>query len=485
MADVMAPDLTSGSAQDSLKNLLQLFANRTASLNPSLDALGGVSPDAISAFKSAIANQNVATGLSPEAMSALRTQGTSGIEDQYNSAASALTTNLLRRGSIGQGGIPASGGDIARGFQPLYSAMEAAKTKAATDAILADEAAKQTSLARNETNALTAANDVFSNTGSIFNSGNSALSQAGATADALAGLEGPSLAKLLGTSLVTGALTGTGIGSSLISGTGLNKTGNFGILGDLLGKIPGFGGSSDTPAPSMSNQPLGPYLPPDTTTPVSSGMVTDAAGNPIQLASLGTAGLSAALAGGAPAIAGLGGTAAAGLGALPSVADAVAAGMPAAGGAISATLPEVSQVAADLGTTAPAAHSAVLGLLGNPVTGVVAGAVLGAIAWVKSQAHWEANTWTKGFQAPFDQKMDSIKAQLGALKQSGELTPDAIAQTQTAAKAAMDGYLQQLDKFYREKGTKSDQAKVAAQAYQTFLKYYGPGGQTYLDQLAA
>lgn len=246
-----APDLTSGSASDSLKSLLQLLGNRSTALDPGLASLTSMSGSAAGAFQNAINNQNTSMGLSPEAMSALRTQGTSGINDQYQSAAQALNSNLLRRGAAGQGVLPGSGGDISRAYQPLYSAMEAAKTKANTDTIMADEAAKRQSLYQNQQLALGAANNVFGNQTSLFNAGNAALGQAGSVANALADLEGPNLLKLLGTSLATGAFTGTGPGASLVSGGGTNGTGNFGVLGDLLGQVTGSGGGGSTD--SLSN----------------------------------------------------------------------------------------------------------------------------------------------------------------------------------------------------------------------------------------
>jgi len=221
-------------AQNDLQNIYGTLAGRANVLGPTLGSLTSAAPGAADVYRNAFANMNTAQGLSPEALSALRTQGTSGINDQYQSAAQALNTQLLRRGAVGQGALPSSGGDISRAYQPLYTAMEQAKSKAQTDTILADEAAKRASLTENRTNALSAANSLFGNTGSIFNASNAPLGAAAGVANSIADLEGPSIGKLFGTSLLSSALSGQG---GLFSGGGTNGTGNGGLLGDALGRM--------------------------------------------------------------------------------------------------------------------------------------------------------------------------------------------------------------------------------------------------------
>lgn len=213
----MATSITSGSAEDAIRQLLQTSYDRSNSLFGKSD------------------------GLSPEALSAFRTEATSGIDSQYQSAAQALNSQLLRRGAVGQGALPSSGGDISRAYQPLYSAMEAAKTKSNRDTILTNETAKRESLYQN--------NQLAQN----------ALSSAGGFANNLADIEPGSTKQLLLAALLSTALgkgspltsgTGTndsgshGIIGDLLTGGGTNDTGNFGIVGDLLGKIPGAGGGS-------------------------------------------------------------------------------------------------------------------------------------------------------------------------------------------------------------------------------------------------
>ncbi len=237
-SDPLNPNLGAGTAEESMKSILGYLGQRSTMLDPALGQLTQGAGNAAGAYQNAIANQNTSQGLSPQALSALRTQGTSGITDQYQSAANALNTQLLRRGAAGQSGLPTSGGDYSRAFQPLYSSMEAAKTKAQTDTILADEAAKQKSLYQNQGLALNAANSLYGNANSLYNSGNSALGQAGQVSQALAQLEAPDFWKLLGTQGLTSLLTGTGA-----VGKGV----------DELKKLLGIGGDSVSPTTGLDS----------------------------------------------------------------------------------------------------------------------------------------------------------------------------------------------------------------------------------------
>lgn len=368
------------------------------------DIFGGSSEDAIRALGNTAYNRSnelfgQSTGLSPQALSALRTQSTSGISDQYESAAKALSTGLLRRGAVGQGALPSSGGDISRAFQPLYSSMEAAKTKAERDTILADDTARRDSLDRN--NALSVA----------------ALNSAGGFANTLADIEPASMRNLLLTSLLSGAVSGGGALGGLMRGGGTNGSGNFGVIGDLLG---GLGGGSE------------------------GGF--NVGWNPREVIGEGASGAAGAVGGG-----GIGGA------------------LSSAGGAIGSAL----------GTVGHAATA----LLTNPITAVAGAALVGVTAWLKSQAHWEANTWVngEGGQVQFDQNMRQL--QDGVQRSGGQMPPEQYAQVRQTAQQAIQKYLQKLDTFYREKGTNSDQGRVAAQAYQTFIRSYGADGSGYLSQL--
>lgn len=381
-----APDLSSGSASDALKNLLGYIGTRTSGLDAAGNSvLAGNGPAA--AYTSAIANQNTATGLTPRAMAALRTQSTSGINDQYNSAARALSTNLLQRGAVGMGGVPSSGGDIARGFQPLYSAMEAAKTKANTDTIMADELAKQKSLYQNQQLALQAAGQQISGATGLFNSGSQALSGATGTADALAGIQPASLSRLLGTSLLSNALSQPNGG---LVGTGVK---------DILHAV-GLGGSSDGPPAPLGSvygppAPDGPpapegsvYGPPD-----PNAGLTDALSNPPS-----DTGMAGPDAGAVQAGEGTGGAAATG-----AVSSAVAPGAAAWG--------IVSSAAAAAG-----------------FAGAAAGVISGIHAWKNSSPHNFANRFVQSVQVPTGNALAQVVAGVNSRYAAGTLTSDDISQ---------------------------------------------------------
>lgn len=61
--------------------------------------------------------------------------------------------------------------------------------------------------------------------------------------------------------------------------------------------------------------------------------------------------------------------------------------------------------------------------LTNPWTIGIGAAIAGAIAWTKSQAHHEANTWVQGFQNPFHAKLADIVDQFNAAYAGGHLGP--------------------------------------------------------------
>lgn len=244
---LMPPNLTGGTASDTFKSLLGYMSNRTAAADSQATGLFNGSNPQAAPYMTAIHNAD--QGLSPQAMASLRTQATSGITDQFNSAAQAMNTQLLRRGAVGQAQLPGSGGDISRAYQPLYSAMEAQKTKANTDMILANEEQKQKNLALG----IQGANSLYGNATSLFNAGTGALGQAGGVSNALANIEPASFRNLLLTSLLSGALGGGGGAGSksaggllggLLSGGGTNGTGKFGVVGDAIGKLLGNDGNT-------------------------------------------------------------------------------------------------------------------------------------------------------------------------------------------------------------------------------------------------
>lgn len=119
---------------------------------------GEGAPGAMHYLTDALARRNEATGLSPQALSALRTNATSNLNAGFQSAAQAARSDLIRRGAYGGGKMPGSEGDIIRSMTPLYGALETARGQANRDVILADEQARIQSLLGNRQAAENASN---------------------------------------------------------------------------------------------------------------------------------------------------------------------------------------------------------------------------------------------------------------------------------------------------------------------------------------
>jgi hypothetical protein len=196
-----------------------------------------------------------------------------------------------------------------------------------------------------------------------------------------------------------------------------------------------------------------------------------------------TVGGAAAL--GAPGVAGIPAMqGAAALGLAPELSGAMSAiGAPtftgtagAAGTAAAGSVPLTGYAGGGLVTS----HGALIGTLTNPITIGVGAALIGAMAWMKSQAHHEANTWVQGFQNPFDQRMDQINRQFHTAAQSGQLTRDqALAIRQQVAAIAAD-YERKLGEFER-KG--NDERRVAGQARRTATQHYGQNFTGFLGKM--
>jgi hypothetical protein len=119
------------------------------------------------------------------------------------------------------------------------------------------------------------------------------------------------------------------------------------------------------------------------------------------------------------------------------------------------------------GTVAPGSTGLMAGLGGlltNPWTAVVAGGIIGTTAWIKSQAHHEANTFVQEFQNPFGEMLGTIVDGFNAAAAAGELTKQ-------GGQAALDSVRELWDTFSTQakefaKGG-SDEALVAKQAFET------------------
>lgn len=189
------------------------------------------------------------------------------------------------------------------------------------------------------------------------------------------------------------------------------------------------------------------------------------------------------LAGGAGAAAVPGGLAAAGGG--PALAGTGALAEPAIAAPALAAGATAAPLTGYAGGGLVTSHGAMIGMMTNPVTIGVAGAIIGITALIKSQAHHEADDWVQNFQNKFDSGMDQLNRNFQAAAQSGQLSKDQAVQIRNEAQAAMQGYEQKRQEF--AKGG-SDKKKVAGQALATFNQNYGPGGQDFLgkmDQLIA
>ena len=119
-----------------------------------------------------------------------------------------------------------------------------------------------------------------------------------------------------------------------------------------------------------------------------------------------------------------------------------------------------------IGTLNPATGALVggggaMGTLGalatNPFTIAGAGVGLGAAAWLKSQAHWEANEGVEQFENPFHYQ---FLAPLVRAAESGQITPE------DAAKAIDENWAQYQQAITQWSAGSSDKQKVARQSIQ-------------------
>jgi hypothetical protein len=171
--------------------------------------------------------------------------------------------------------------------------------------------------------------------------------------------------------------------------------------------------------------------------------------------------------------AGIVGTHAAGITGAGALSATGGAAAPLGGGGFAASASAPGGVGGGIGP-------AITGFLTNPITIGVGAALIGAMAWMKSQAHHEANTWVQGFQNPFDQRMDQINRQFHTAAQSGQLTrQQALAVRQQVAAIAAD-YDRKLREF---EGKGSDERRVAGQARQTANEQYGANFTGFLGKM--
>lgn len=137
------------------------------------------------------------------------------------------------------------------------------------------------------------------------------------------------------------------------------------------------------------------------------------------------------------------------------------------GGTLGLGVPGYQVPGAAAGGLSQALSSAGHFLASNPITVGVAGALAAGTAWLKSQAHWEANDVVKNFQEPYDKKfLTPFAAQWDSAIKSGQLT-------QNQAKVMRAQYIRNFEDYKNrvlEWGQKGDKAKVANQSVNGLMK---------------
>ncbi len=151
------------------------------------ERLAGQYSPTIRGIESAMQTMNQATGLSPEAMQALRLNAIEAPERAYQGQVEQLKSTLAQRGAYGGGALPGDAGALVRGYAPLMQGRDAARSNLLANAILADEQRKFDTLGLNRQTAASAMNTGAGLAGALASAYNpTGLIQSGA--DALSGL---------------------------------------------------------------------------------------------------------------------------------------------------------------------------------------------------------------------------------------------------------------------------------------------------------
>ncbi len=103
----------------------------------------------------------------------------------------------------------------------------------------------------------------------------------------------------------------------------------------------------------------------------------------------------------------------------------------------------------------------------NPITLGVAAAVIGAISWVKSQAHWEANDLVQNIQAPFDKQWAAIYDTITTKQADGTLTQIDLITAQQGLHGLWKQVSDSVEQWRTAKGNSADRNKVATQFHET------------------
>lgn len=228
-------------------------------------------------IESAIGTMNQATGLSPEAMQALRMNAIEGPERAYQGQVEQLKTALAQRGAAGGGALPGDAGAMIRGYAPLMQGRDATRSNLLANTILADEQRKFETLGLNRQTALGAMNtgaglatgfaNAF-NPSTLFGANEGALSGLGATIGQRtgAGFQGLNTASnLLGTGMENQPTSFKNLLLASLLGTGgniLSDPSNWSKIGDFFKGLLGGGDNNNSGAnPNVTGTP--PYVNPN------------------------------------------------------------------------------------------------------------------------------------------------------------------------------------------------------------------------------
>lgn len=220
-------------------------------------------------LNSAMNTMNQSTGLSPEAMAALRLNATEKPENDYQQQVQQLKTELAQRGAFGQN-MPGASDEIIRGYSPLLSARDSTRSQLLANTILADEQRKLDTLKLNRDTASSFFNTAAGLTTGLknayspapwLNANDSALTNilAGITAQNNAGFQGmtqaTNLMRIL-QDMQPGSFRNTLLASILGTtadaiGTASNRPGFWSGVWNAVRGIFGGGNNSTSGTPSL------------------------------------------------------------------------------------------------------------------------------------------------------------------------------------------------------------------------------------------
>lgn len=179
--------------------------------------------------------------------------------------------------------------------------------------------------------------------------------------------------------------------------------------------------------------------------------------------------------------AGLGaaGTVAAGAGMVGSA--GLPLGLSATGGLGAAAGPGIAAPALAPGAAGGGGFASTVGALAtNPVTIAVAAGIIGVTALLKSQAHWEANTFVKSVQGPFGKNLGKAVDGFDRALASGQLDRATAQQ----ARDSIANTIEQFEQARQQFATKGkDNKEVAENARREMAKDFGPNWELILGKM--